>query len=288
MQFIYVLPGWEGSAANGRILCSATLRENGLQVAKGNYYLVDAEYTNGEGFLTPFRGQRYHLNTWLNGHRPEKAEEYFNMKHSSKRNVIERCFGVLKKDGLYLEVHHSIPFSHKSQTHGERGPGKNKRKLNEIEDAKLIESMVDILNSGSHFKVESGIKPGFFGVVETRLVVSLPNSGIKAKPHIKSRIKTLKRDRSVVHDMMSWNNTNGFGWDDQNNMLEAPQSVWQAYAQVHKNASKWRGKKFPHYWDLCIVFGKDRANGRDAQTAADIVSEINNKQEENIDYMQGT
>ncbi|KAL7604732.1 uncharacterized protein LOC111885647 [Lactuca sativa] len=97
MQFIYVLPSWEGSAADGRILRSAMLRENGLQVAKGNYYLVDVGYTNGEGFLAPFRGQRYHLNTWLNGHRPEKTKEYFNMKHSATRNVIERCFGVLKK-----------------------------------------------------------------------------------------------------------------------------------------------------------------------------------------------
>ncbi|KAK1410490.1 hypothetical protein QVD17_37027 [Tagetes erecta] len=97
MQFIYVLLGWEGSAADGRILRSAMIRENGLQVPKGNYYLVDAGYTNGEGFLAPFRGQRYHLNTWRNGQRPETPEEYFNMKHSAARNVIERCFGVLKK-----------------------------------------------------------------------------------------------------------------------------------------------------------------------------------------------
>ncbi|KAK9062031.1 hypothetical protein SSX86_019215 [Deinandra increscens subsp. villosa] len=97
MHFIYVLPGWEGSAADGRILHSAMIRENGLQVPKGNYYLVDAGYTNEEGFLAPFRGQRYHLNTWLNGRKPEKPEEYFNMKHSAARNVIERCFGVLKK-----------------------------------------------------------------------------------------------------------------------------------------------------------------------------------------------
>ncbi|KAI3823948.1 hypothetical protein L1987_05394 [Smallanthus sonchifolius] len=63
-------------------------------------------------------------------------------------------------------------------------------------------------------------------------------------------------------------------------MLDAPQPVWQAYIQVHKNAAKWRGKKFPHYWDLCIVFGKDRANGRDAQITVDIIYDINREEPE--------
>ncbi|KAK9271994.1 hypothetical protein L1049_002363 [Liquidambar formosana] len=64
MQFIYVLPGWEGSAADSRVLQDAVSWRNGLIVPCGYYYLVDAGYTNGEGFLTPYRGQRYHLNDW--------------------------------------------------------------------------------------------------------------------------------------------------------------------------------------------------------------------------------
>ena len=35
MQFIYVLPGWEGSAADGRVLRDAICRRNGLQVPNG-------------------------------------------------------------------------------------------------------------------------------------------------------------------------------------------------------------------------------------------------------------
>ncbi|GJU90063.1 ALP1-like protein [Tanacetum coccineum] len=61
---------------------------------KGTYYLCDAGYTNGEGFLTPFRGQRHHLNDWSNP--PTTAKELYNKKHSSTRNVIERCFGLIK------------------------------------------------------------------------------------------------------------------------------------------------------------------------------------------------
>ncbi|KAG5557504.1 hypothetical protein RHGRI_007665 [Rhododendron griersonianum] len=48
-------------------------------------------------FLSPYRGERYHLNNFRgHGQRPKKIEEWFNFRHSSLRNVIERCFGVLK------------------------------------------------------------------------------------------------------------------------------------------------------------------------------------------------
>ncbi|KAK3228465.1 hypothetical protein Dsin_000346 [Dipteronia sinensis] len=90
MQFIYVLPGWEGSAADGRVLRDAIRRTNGLRVP------YDDEYTNCTGFLVPFRGQRYHLSEWRNGRQPNHPQEFYNMKHSSARNVIERCFGVIK------------------------------------------------------------------------------------------------------------------------------------------------------------------------------------------------
>ena len=62
----------------------------------GCYYLVDAGYTNGEGFLAPYRGTRYHLSEWRDGCAPINYAEYFNIKHAFARNVIERCFGVIK------------------------------------------------------------------------------------------------------------------------------------------------------------------------------------------------
>ncbi|KAL5570975.1 hypothetical protein UlMin_020572 [Ulmus minor] len=59
------------------------------------YYLVYAGYSNAEGFLSPYRGTRYHLKEW-GQIIPSNREEYFYMKHSCARNVIERCFGLLK------------------------------------------------------------------------------------------------------------------------------------------------------------------------------------------------
>jgi len=59
-------------------------------------FLVNVGFMNSEGFLAPYRGQRYHLHEWRSSHQPATPEELFNMKHLSARNVIEGCFGVLK------------------------------------------------------------------------------------------------------------------------------------------------------------------------------------------------
>ncbi|KAL0431191.1 UNVERIFIED_CONTAM: hypothetical protein Sradi_0745100 [Sesamum radiatum] len=97
MRFIYVLAGWEGSAADSRVLRDAITRPTGLKLPRGNYYLVDNGYSNGEGFLSPYRGVRYHLKEFESGNNtPQNHEEFFNMKHVSARNVIERTFGLLK------------------------------------------------------------------------------------------------------------------------------------------------------------------------------------------------
>ncbi|KAL0458546.1 UNVERIFIED_CONTAM: hypothetical protein Slati_0481800 [Sesamum latifolium] len=74
MQFIYILTGWEGSAADSRVLRDAinkptvyVFQQNCLL---GNYYLCDNGYTNGDGFLLRTVGlgrsfiQVYALQVW--------------------------------------------------------------------------------------------------------------------------------------------------------------------------------------------------------------------------------
>ncbi|KAL0395346.1 UNVERIFIED_CONTAM: hypothetical protein Slati_4500800 [Sesamum latifolium] len=63
----------------------------------GSSYLCDNGYGNVEGFLTPYRGVRYHLKEWDHGAGgPQSPRELFNLRHASTRNVIERTFGLLK------------------------------------------------------------------------------------------------------------------------------------------------------------------------------------------------
>ncbi|TYK04898.1 retrotransposon protein [Cucumis melo var. makuwa] len=95
-DFVYVLAGWEGFAADSWIL--------------RYYYLCDAGYLNAEGFLDPYKGQRYHLQEWRGvKNAPKNANEYFNMKHSSARNVIEHAFAVLRVVGPFFVGSRTIP-----------------------------------------------------------------------------------------------------------------------------------------------------------------------------------
>lgn len=86
MRFVYVLPGLEGFASDSRILRNVLTRSSPLVIPSGKYYLVDAGYTNGPGFLVPYRSTRYHLNEWATcGNRLTNYKELFNLRHSLAR-----------------------------------------------------------------------------------------------------------------------------------------------------------------------------------------------------------
>ncbi|XP_042487124.1 putative nuclease HARBI1 isoform X3 [Macadamia integrifolia] len=99
MRFTFVYAGWEGSAHDARVFEEA--RSNATlgfpHPPPGKYYAVDSGYASQLGYLTPFRGERYHLPDFSGERRGARTpKELFNHRHSSLRNVIERTFGVLK------------------------------------------------------------------------------------------------------------------------------------------------------------------------------------------------
>lgn len=102
MQFVYILAGWEGSAHDVRVLQDAQM-SHGFITPKGKYWLGDAGYSNSEFVLSPYRGVRYHLKEVSQANKgPSNAKELFNLRHSSLRNVVERIFGVLKRQWQIL------------------------------------------------------------------------------------------------------------------------------------------------------------------------------------------
>ncbi|KAK5782660.1 hypothetical protein PVK06_037165 [Gossypium arboreum] len=149
-----------------------------------------------------------------------------------------------------------------------------KRKWVPEEDAALVACMVDLHNAGT-FNADTGFKAGYLNELEKMMEKVLPNAMLKAKPNLESRIRTLKRDWSIVYDMLSGKNNSGFGWDEHRQLVVAEDAVWNSYISSHKEATQFRHRSFPYYDQLTAIYAKDRATGKDAQTAADIIEEIN-------------
>ncbi|MFQ6642824.1 hypothetical protein Gotur_018258, partial [Gossypium turneri] len=142
-----------------------------------------------------------------------------------------------------------------------------KRKWVPEEDAALVSCMVDLHNIGT-FNADMGFKAGYLNELEKILEKSLPNAMLKAKPNIESRIRLLKRDWSIVYDILNGQNNSGFGWDEHRQLVVAEDAS-------HKEAGQFRHRSFPYYNQLTAIYARDRATGKDAQTAADVIEEIN-------------
>ncbi|XP_052476371.1 uncharacterized protein At2g29880-like [Gossypium raimondii] len=149
-----------------------------------------------------------------------------------------------------------------------------KRKWVPEEDAALVSCIVDLHNVGT-FNADTGFKAGYLNELEKMLEKALPNAMLKARPNMESRIRLLKRDWSIVYDMLNGQSNNGFGWDEHRQIVVAEDAVWNSYLNSHKEAGQFRHRSFPYYDQLTAIYARDRATGRDALTAADVIEEIN-------------
>lgn len=111
MLFYYVLPGWEGSAHDAKVLGDA-IEKKGFKIPEGKFYLADAGYSNTDYMMIPYPGIRYHLKEQAQAAiRPANAKELFNLRHAQLRNVIERIFGVFKRRFAIFDKAPEYPFS---------------------------------------------------------------------------------------------------------------------------------------------------------------------------------
>ncbi|PPD95999.1 hypothetical protein GOBAR_DD06984 [Gossypium barbadense] len=163
-----------------------------------------------------------------------------------------------------------VPQSHAS-SQASQG---TKRKWVPKEDAALVSCMVDLHNVGT-FNADTGFKAGYLNELEKMLEKALPNAMLKAKPNIESRIRLLKREWSIVYDMLNGQNNSGFGWDEHRQLVVTEDAVWDSYLKSHKEAAQFRHRTFPYYDQLTAIYARDRATGKNAQTAVDVLEEIN-------------
>ncbi|MBA0749382.1 hypothetical protein Gogos_003324, partial [Gossypium gossypioides] len=128
-----------------------------------------------------------------------------------------------------------------------------KRKWVLKEDVALVVCMVDLYNVGT-YNADTRFKVDYLNELERMLEKVIPHAMLKAKPNLVSRIRTFKRDWAIIYDILS-------GKDNSS----------------HKVASQFRHRSFPYYDQLTSIYAKDRAIGKNAQIAADIVEEMDAK-----------
>jgi hypothetical protein len=104
MNFLFVLPGWEGSAHDSRVLKDVQIK--GFEVYRGCYYLAHSGYSSvNPAVLTPYQKTQYHLREQAQASlKLANAEELFNLCHTQFCNVVERAFGVFKQRFKWFSI----------------------------------------------------------------------------------------------------------------------------------------------------------------------------------------
>ncbi|PIN22576.1 hypothetical protein CDL12_04729 [Handroanthus impetiginosus] len=123
-----------------------------------------------------------------------------------------------------------------------------KRFCTKKEYNELVDALVDMANART-FKAGRGFKPGYFTHAERVIASSLSNSGLKARPHIASKMKILKKHINVVHELITSPNSSGFEYDANIGFVIAEKPIWDAYLE-------------------------DRATGQDVDTPFDVIKEL--------------
>ncbi|KAF7129447.1 hypothetical protein RHSIM_Rhsim10G0022500 [Rhododendron simsii] len=110
------------------------------------------------------------------------------------------------------------------------------------------------------------------------LLVALPGTSIRANPHISSKLKVWKKNYYSVKAMRG---SSGFRWNDSTHLIEVVDNkIWEDYCKIDNNASGLRFKSFPDNEDWCMTFGNDRAMGEMAESAADMVENLDEASKE--------
>ncbi|KQJ93471.2 hypothetical protein BRADI_3g04758v3, partial [Brachypodium distachyon] len=89
---------------------------------------------------------------------------------------------------------------------------------------------------------DTGHKSGYLTYVEKKMAIKLPH----ADPHIKSKVKILKKQLSYILEIMQ--NDSGFGWDDEKKMCR--EGAGPLYMKPMINFDK-----------LCEIYASDLAKG---------------------------
>ena len=106
----------------------------------------------------------------------------------------------------------------------------SRRTWSKFEEDALLNVLEDVLVKGGNRCDNGTVRPGTWKEIEKALNVLIPSSGIRASPHIENKYRMLKKQYSIVFDMV---NTSGFSWNDVKKCVQVDSDeAWLTYTQV--------------------------------------------------------
>ncbi|VFQ59810.1 unnamed protein product [Cuscuta campestris] len=114
----------------------------------------------------------------------------------------------------------------------------------------------------SHWKCENGFRNGYMSKWEELISKAIPGCGLKATPHIDSRLKILVKKYRAIMQMLG---TSGFKWDDEKHTIAFEKSVYDEYCKIHPNCRNLYGVPFPYLNEMESIYGKDYATGKSTE-----------------------
>ncbi|XP_048502570.1 uncharacterized protein LOC104903051 [Beta vulgaris subsp. vulgaris] len=135
---------------------------------------------------------------------------------------------------------------------------KRERKVWSAEEEKIFIDLLYDMNDSS-WKVDTGHKTGYLAFIEKEMAKKLPNCELKADPHLKSKVKILKKQLNYVLDIQQ--NGSGFGWDDEQKMVTGDKDIFMEWAKSRDGAAPLYRKPMVHYDKLVEIYANDLAKG---------------------------
>ncbi|XP_021756862.1 uncharacterized protein LOC110721936 [Chenopodium quinoa] len=150
------------------------------------------------------------------------------------------------------------------------GRGRNKRFWTAEEDRVLVSALSD-LAVDPHWRCDNGFRRGYMVRLEEVIGHALSGCGLKASPHIDSRLKTLVAKFRAISQML---NTSGFVWDDERKMVYVERVVYDEYCKSHPNCKNLYGVSFLHFQELQNIYGKDYATGKPSEGYVEAINHL--------------
>ncbi|KAL2943511.1 putative nuclease HARBI1 [Bienertia sinuspersici] len=198
LRFTYVLPGWEGSASDPRVLRDALRRPNGLRIP-----------------------------------RRKKMEETSLMQEVEQDLLNMEAIDVTEEeDYIFDKRFNGVVAAMNSKRHGKEPMGPPRRRgyvlWNSQMDAILTSTLLEQINKGN--KGDGDFKTQAYQDVVDRLRTEL--STIVTVDQVMNRIKVWKKHYAVISEIRTYTK---FKWDEERKMVVIPVedlSAWKLYCQV--------------------------------------------------------